>query len=50
MKSILSVSRTALMALVASMALILLGSPASAQGVSRGKVLDTNGDPVIGAP
>ena len=49
MKSILSVSRTALMALVASMALILLGSPASAQGVSRGKVLDTNGDPVIGA-
>ena len=49
MRSILSVSHRALTALVACMALLLAGSPAFAQGVSRGKVLDTNGEPVIGA-
>ena len=49
MKSIISVSHRALMALVASAALLLMGGSAFAQGVSRGRVLDTNGEPVIGA-
>lgn len=39
MKSIISVSHRALMALVASAALLLMGGSAFAQGVSRGRVL-----------
>ena len=48
MRSIFSVSRKALGALVASVALLLSGVAAYAQTTS-GKVLDTNGVPVIGA-
>ena len=48
MRSIFSVSRKALTALVASVALLLTGVAAYAQTTS-GKVLDTNGVPVIGA-
>ena len=49
MKSIFSVSRKALMALVAVVALLLSGTAAFAQQVSRGKVLDSKGEPIIGA-
>ena len=49
MKSVFSASRNALGALVAAVALLLVAGPAFAQSVSRGKVLDTNGVPVIGA-
>ena len=48
MKSVFSVSRNALMALVAAAALLFAGVSAYAQTTS-GKVLDTNGVPVIGA-
>ena len=49
MKSVFSVSRKALMALVAVVALLLSGTAAFAQQVSRGKVLDSNGEPIVGA-
>ena len=49
MKSIFSMSRKALMALVAVVALLLSGTAAFAQQVSRGKVLDSKGEPIIGA-
>ena len=48
MRSIFSVGRKALMALVSCVALLLAGVSAFAQTTS-GKVLDTNGVPVIGA-
>ena len=48
MRSIFSASRKALTALVASLALLLTGAAAYAQTTS-GKVIDTNGVPVIGA-
>ncbi len=48
MKSIFSVGHRALAVLVASVALLLSGVPALAQTTS-GKVIDTNGEPVIGA-
>ena len=48
MKSIISVSHKALMALVTSAALLLASVSALAQ-TTAGKVLDTNGVPVIGA-
>ena len=48
MKSIISVSHKALMALVTSAALLLASVSALAQ-TAAGKVLDTNGVPVIGA-
>ena len=48
MKSFISVSHRALMALVACVALLLTGVSAFAQTTS-GKVIDTNGEPVIGA-
>jgi len=49
MKSIFSVSRTALMALTAAVALLLSGTAAFAQQVSRGKVLDSKGEGIVGA-
>ena len=49
MKSVFSVSRRALMALTAAVALLLSGTAAFAQQVSRGKVLDSNGEPIVGA-
>ena len=49
MKSIFSVSRKALMALTAVVALLLSGTAAFAQQTARGKVLDSNGEPIIGA-
>ncbi len=49
MKSIFSVSRKALMALVAVVALLLSGTAAFAQQVSRGKVLDSKGEAIVGA-
>ena len=49
MKSVFSVCRKALMALAAVTALLLTAGPAFAQSVSRGKVLDSNGEPIIGA-
>ena len=49
MKSIFSVSRKALMALTAVVALLLTGTSAFAQQVSRGKVLDSNGEAIVGA-
>ena len=49
MKSIFTVSRRALMALVAVVALLLSGGMAYAQSVSKGKVLDSNGEPIVGA-
>lgn len=49
MKSFSSVSRKALMALAAIAALLLSGPVALAQQVARGKVLDSKGEPVIGA-
>ena len=48
MKSIFSVSHKALTALVTAVALLLMGGSAYAQTTS-GKVIDTNGVPVIGA-
>ena len=49
MKSIFSVSRKALMALTAVVALLFAGPAAFAQGTSKGKVLDSKGEPIIGA-
>ena len=49
MKSIFSVGRNALMALVTVMALLFMGTPASAQSTIKGKVLDSNGEAIIGA-
>nr|MCR5842243.1 carboxypeptidase-like regulatory domain-containing protein [Bacteroidales bacterium] len=49
MKSIFSVSRKALMALTAVVALLLSGTSAFAQQVSRGKVLDSKGEAIVGA-
>ena len=49
MKSVFSASRKALMALTASLALLFMGGWANAQSVTRGKVIDTNGEGVIGA-
>ena len=49
MKSHFSVSRNALMALVASVALLFAGGSAFAQSLSKGKVLDSKGEPIIGA-
>ena len=49
MKSIFSVSRKALMALTAVVALLLTGTSAFAQQVSRGKVLDSKGEAIVGA-
>ncbi|MCR5276975.1 MAG: SusC/RagA family TonB-linked outer membrane protein [Bacteroidales bacterium] len=49
MKSIFSTGRRALTAFVAVMALLLMGGQAFAQGVIRGKVLDSNGEAIIGA-
>ena len=48
MKSVYSVSHRALTALVACVALLLTGVTALAQTTS-GKVVDVNGEPVIGA-
>ncbi|MBQ9660931.1 MAG: carboxypeptidase-like regulatory domain-containing protein, partial [Bacteroidales bacterium] len=48
MRSIFSVSHKALTALVTAVALLLMGGSAYAQTTS-GKVIDTNGVPVIGA-
>ena len=48
MKAIFRMGRTALMALMASVAL-LAGSDAFAQTAVKGKVIDANGEPVIGA-
>ena len=48
MRSIFSVGHKALCALLTSAALLLTGLAASAQTTS-GKVIDTNGVPVIGA-
>ncbi len=49
MKSIFSTGQRALMALTACVALLLSGTAAFAQQVSRGKVLDSAGEPIIGA-
>ena len=49
MKSIFSVSRKALMALTAVVALLFVGGPAFAQSTIKGKVLDSNGEGIIGA-
>ena len=49
MKSIFSVSRKALMAFTAIVALLLSGTAAFAQQVSRGKVLDSKGEAIVGA-
>ena len=49
MKSHFSVSRNALMALVACVALLFAGGSAFAQSLSKGKVLDSKGEPIIGA-
>ena len=49
MKSIFSVGRNALMALVTVMALLFMGTPASAQSTIKGKVLDSNGEAIVGA-
>ena len=49
MKAIFSFSRRALVALVACVALALTGADAFAQSVAKGKVLDANGEPLIGA-
>ena len=49
MKSIFSTGRRALMALTACVALLLSGGMAYAQSVSKGKVLDSNGEPIVGA-
>ncbi|MBQ6244841.1 MAG: TonB-dependent receptor [Bacteroidales bacterium] len=49
MKSIFSVSRKALMALTAVVALLFVGGSAFAQSTIRGKVLDSNGEGIIGA-
>ena len=49
MKSVFSVSRKALMAFTAVVALLLSGTAAFAQQVSRGKVLDSAGEPIVGA-
>ena len=49
MKSVFSTGRRALMALTAVVALLLSGTSAFAQQVSRGKVLDSNGEPIVGA-
>ena len=48
MKAIFRMGRTALMALMTSVAL-LAGSDAFAQSAVKGKVIDANGEPVIGA-
>ena len=48
MKAIFRMGRTALMALMTGMAL-LAGSSAFAQTAVKGKVIDANGEPVIGA-
>ena len=49
MKSIFSVSRKALMALTAVVALFLMGGSAFAQSSIKGKVLDSKGEAIIGA-
>ena len=49
MKSIFSVSRKALMALTAAVALLFTGGWANAQSVVRGKVIDSTGEGIIGA-
>ena len=49
MKSIFSTGRRALMALTAVVALLLSGNAAFAQQTSRGKVLDSAGEPIVGA-
>ena len=49
MKSVFSTGRRALMALTAVVALLLSGTAAFAQQTARGKVLDSNGEPIIGA-
>ena len=49
MKSIFSTGRRVLIALTACFALLLAGPAALAQGVSRGKVLDSNGEAIVGA-
>ena len=49
MKSIFSTGRRALMALTACMALLLMGGSAFAQSAIKGKVLDSKGEPIIGA-
>ena len=49
MKSVFSVSRRALMALTAVVALLLMGGSAFAQSLSKGKVLDAQGEAIIGA-
>ena len=49
MKSICSPSHKGLLALVISVALLFMGGWANAQSVTRGKVIDANGEGVIGA-
>ena len=49
MKSIFSTGRKALMALATVVALLLTGGPAFAQSTIRGKVLDSQGEAVVGA-
>ena len=49
MKSIFSTGRRALMALTACVALLLMGGSAFAQSLIKGKVLDSKGEPIIGA-
>ena len=49
MKSNFSLSRKALMAFTAVVALLLTGTAAFAQQVSRGKVLDSKGEAIVGA-
>ena len=49
MKSNFSLSRKALMAFTAVVALILAGPAAFAQGLSKGKVLDSKGEAIVGA-
>ena len=49
MKSVFSVSRKALMALTTVVALLFVGISAFAQTTIRGKVLDSNGEGIIGA-
>ena len=49
MKSIFSVSRKALMALTAVVALLAMGGSAFAQSAIKGKVLDSKGEGIIGA-
>ena len=49
MKSIFSVGHNALMALMTAVALLFMGGSAFAQSAIKGKVLDSNGEAIVGA-